>query len=64
MTRVALLLVCLTSPVFSQGCTQCRDNTAATPIETQHAYRSAILLLAGGALGVGSAALYIGRRFR
>src|SRR5258708_15246419 len=38
-------------PAHPQGCTQCLDNTAATPPATQRAYRHAILLLtltAGG----------------
>jgi hypothetical protein len=37
---------------FAQGCTQCRDNTAATPPSTQRAYRHAIILMtvAGGGL--------------
>ncbi|HEY1994070.1 MAG TPA: hypothetical protein VGG81_06675 [Edaphobacter sp.] len=38
-------------PIRAQGCTQCLDNTAATPPATQRAYRRAILLLtltAGG----------------
>ena len=47
----------------AQGCAQCRDNTAATPQVTQHAYRSAILLLGGVALALGSAVIIIGRRF-
>ena len=33
------------APIYSQGCTQCRDNTAATPPSTQRAYRHAIILL-------------------
>lgn len=34
---------------FAQGCTQCRDNTAATPPATQLAYRHAIELMTGAA---------------
>ncbi|MBW4028246.1 MAG: copper resistance protein CopC [Acidobacteria bacterium] len=34
---------------YAQGCTQCRDNAAATPPATQLAYRHAIELLAGAA---------------
>lgn len=36
-------------PVRGQGCTQCRDNTAATSAATQRAYRHAIILMAGAA---------------
>jgi hypothetical protein len=49
------LLLCLAfafpATTQAQGCTQCRDNTAATPPATQRAYRHGILLLtltAGG----------------
>jgi hypothetical protein len=50
----ALLLFALLSavPAFAQGCTQCRDNTAATPPATQRAYRHAIILMAGAACGL------------
>lgn len=34
-------------PARAQGCTQCRDNTAATSPATQRAYRHAIILMAG-----------------
>ena len=39
-------------PAHAQGCTQCRDNAAATPPATQRAYRHAIILLlvTGGSL--------------
>jgi len=51
--RIALIatVLTITSPAHAQGCTQCLDNTAATPPKTQAAYRHAILLLtltAGG----------------
>jgi hypothetical protein len=36
-------------PIHAQGCTQCRDNTAATSPATQRAYRHAILLMSGAA---------------
>jgi hypothetical protein len=32
-------------PAHAQGCTQCQDNTAATPPATQKAYRHAIVLM-------------------
>jgi len=46
-------------PGFAQGCTQCRDNTAATPPATRRAYRRAIILMTvtGGGLFVASVAL-------
>jgi hypothetical protein len=46
-------------PAFAQGCTQCRDNTAATPPATRRAYRRAIILMTvtGGGLFVASVAL-------
>jgi hypothetical protein len=45
---VTLLLAALTflpSPTQAQGCTQCRDTTAATSPATQLAYRHAIILM-------------------
>lgn len=38
-------LLAITPVAHAQGCTQCRDNTAATPPKTQAAYRHAIILL-------------------
>jgi hypothetical protein len=32
-------------PIHAQGCTQCQDNTAATPPQTQAAYRHAIIFM-------------------
>jgi hypothetical protein len=49
---VTLLLAALAfvpSSANAQGCTQCRDNTAATSPATQRAYRRAILLMSGAA---------------
>jgi hypothetical protein len=47
-------------PAQAQGCTQCQDNTAATPPKTQAAYRHAIILLTltAGGLFVGTVALF------
>ncbi len=43
---VAILFLTLSAtPAHPQGCTQCRDNTAATSPATQAAYRHAILLM-------------------
>lgn len=36
----------------SQGCTQCKDNTAALPAETRAAYRHAIFTLAGAGTAI------------
>ncbi len=47
-----LLILLLPSPAHAQGCTQCRDNAAATPPATQRAYRHAILLLTVTAAGL------------
>jgi hypothetical protein len=35
----------ITPPARPQGCTQCQDNTAATPPKTQAAYRHAIIFM-------------------
>lgn len=40
------------TPAAAQGCTQCRDNAAATPPTTQRAYRHAIILLTLTASGL------------
>ena len=62
-----LAFLCLTAflllspaPAHSQGCTQCLDNTAATPPKTQAAYRRAIVLLTitGGGLFLGTLILF------
>ena len=55
----AALLLSFSPLARAQGCTQCRDNTAATPPATQRAYRHAIGLLAitAGSIFVGTAAL-------
>jgi hypothetical protein len=47
-------------PAHAQGCTQCLDNTAATPPATQRAYRHTIILLTltAGGLFVTTLALF------
>ena len=52
--RIALVVLVLAIAPFAhpQGCTQCRDNTAATPPATQRAYRRAIILMAVAASGI------------
>jgi hypothetical protein len=49
-------------PARAQGCTQCRDNTAATPPATQRAYRHAIALMAVTATGLFAATLVLFKR--
>jgi len=46
----------VTLPAHAQGCTQCQDNTAATPSKTQAAYRHAIVLMtvSAGSLFLGT----------
>jgi hypothetical protein len=60
----ALLLFALLSavPAFAQGCTQCRDNTAAAPPATQRAYRHAIALMATAGCGLFIATLVMLKR--
>lgn len=49
LALVASAALLFPAPVKAQGCTQCRDNTAATSPATQRAYRHAIALMAGAA---------------
>lgn len=44
---VSLLLLGIAAQSFGQGCSQCLDNTRATPPAVQAAYRKAIYLLGG-----------------
>jgi len=54
-----LLLTVASALARAQGCTQCRDNTAATPPATQRAYRHAIILLTvtAGVFFIGTVAI-------
>ena len=52
LALAAAVVLLLPAPVRAQGCTQCRDNTAATSPATQRAYRHAIILMAGTATAV------------
>ncbi|WP_353068897.1 copper resistance protein CopC [Tunturibacter empetritectus] len=47
-------------PIHAQGCTQCQDNTAATPPQTQAAYRHAIIFMTvtAGTLFLGTLILF------
>jgi hypothetical protein len=62
----ALFAASLASPLpaLSQGCTQCQDNTSATPPKTQAAYRHAIILLTATASGVFLGSLFLFKRHR
>jgi hypothetical protein len=63
---IALILFAALSPppTHAQGCTQCLDNTAATPAATQRAYRHAIILLTFTAGGLFAATLALFKRHR
>jgi hypothetical protein len=50
------------TPAHAQGCTQCRDNTAATSPATQRAYRHAIVLLGSAAATLFAATLLLFKR--
>jgi hypothetical protein len=64
--RIALIAIILTIAPSArpQGCTQCLDNTAATPPATQRAYRHAIILLTLTAGGLFVTTLALFRRHR
>jgi hypothetical protein len=53
-----------TPPAHAQGCTQCQDNTAATPPQTRAAYRHAIILLTTTASSVFIGSLLLFKRHR
>jgi hypothetical protein len=67
MKQSHLLRILLIAAIFSigpsarpQGCTQCQDNTAATPPKTQAAYRHAIIFMTvtAGTLFLGTLILF------
>ncbi|HEX3969093.1 MAG TPA: copper resistance protein CopC [Edaphobacter sp.] len=62
MLAFALLLTA--PPLHAQGCTQCLDNTAATPPATRRAYRHAIILLTLTAGGLFATTLILFKRHR
>jgi len=64
--RTALIVAVLSiaPSLHAQGCTQCLDNTAATPPATQRAYRRAIILLTLTAGGLFVTTLYLFKRHR
>ncbi|HWZ51047.1 MAG TPA: hypothetical protein VNW54_06250 [Granulicella sp.] len=64
LTALAAVFLALSAPAHAQGCTQCRDNTAATPPGTQAAYRHAIVLLAATACGIFAGSVLLLKRLR
>jgi hypothetical protein len=65
ITLIAITALTLSPPsTHAQGCTQCLDNTAATPPATQRAYRRAILLLTLTAGGLFATTLALFKRHR
>jgi hypothetical protein len=64
LTALVALALALPAPAHAQGCTQCRDNTAATPPRTQAAYRHAIVLLAATACGIFAVSVFLLKRLR
>jgi hypothetical protein len=64
LLAVILAITLCPTPSHAQGCTQCRDNTAATPPATQAAYRHAILLMVITAGGLFLTTLIILKRQR
>jgi hypothetical protein len=61
---IVAVFLALAAPAHAQGCTQCRDNTAATPPRTQAAYRHAIVLLATTACGIFAGSVLLLKRLR
>jgi hypothetical protein len=62
LSLIACAAFLLPLPAHAQGCTQCRDNTAATPPKTQAAYRHAIILMTVTAGGLFLTTLVIFKR--
>ena len=52
------------SAAYGQGCSQCRDSTAATPPATQRAYRRAIVMMTLAGSGVFLGTVWMVRRQR
>jgi hypothetical protein len=64
LIAIILFTALIPPPTHAQGCTQCLDNTAATPPATQRAYRHAIILLTFTAGGLFAATLALFKRHR
>lgn len=50
--------------MHAQGCSQCRDNVSQTSPQQQHAYRQAIVLMAGSALTLFAAMFAVARKLQ
>ena len=59
---LGIILLCLCTQAFGQGCAQCLDSTRATLPAVQAAYRHAIYLLVGAASTLFLVGLYLLRR--
>jgi len=57
-----ITLALLSGNLHAQGCTQCRDNAAATPPATQRGYRHAIILLTVTAAAIFTGSVLMLRR--
>jgi hypothetical protein len=65
LALITVIALTLSPPqAHPQGCTQCLDNTAATPPATQRAYRRAIILLTLTAGGLFVTTLTLFKRHR
>jgi hypothetical protein len=59
-----LLFGALCGMAYGQGCSQCRDSTAAAPVATQRAYRRAIIMMTLAGSGVFLGTVWMVRRQR
>jgi hypothetical protein len=66
MRQVGLagMLMIGTAVAYGQGCSQCRDSTAAAPVATQRAYRRAIVMMTLTGSGVFVATVWMLKRLR
>jgi hypothetical protein len=65
MRRLGLVgVLLLGTAAYGQGCTQCRDSTAAAPPATQRAYRRAIVMMMVAGCGVFLGTVWMVRRQR
>jgi len=62
LAAATLVIASASAPLHAQGCSQCRDNAAATPPATRRAYRNAIALLTITATGIFTGAVFLLRR--
>lgn len=64
MLWLAGVLLFGTALGYGQGCSQCRDSTAAAPMATQRAYRRAIVMMTLTGSGVFVGTVWMLRRLR